>query len=71
VAFFDTFAAMGGADRMDGWYVNEPKLAAKDRVHLTELGYQLWADELSKAVLAAYASWRRSTNMPPVRAGTP
>jgi lysophospholipase L1-like esterase len=71
VAFFDTFAAMGGADRMDVWFNSEPKLAFKDRVHLTELGSQLWADELSKAVLAAYASWRRSTNMPPVRAGTP
>ena len=71
VAFFDTFAAMGGADRMDGWYVNEPRFAAKDRVHFTDLGYQLWADELSKALLAAYASWRRATNMPPVRAGAP
>jgi hypothetical protein len=71
VAFFDTFAAMGGADKMDGWYGNEPKLAARDRVHLTELGYQLWADELSKAVLAAYASWRKATNMPPVRAAAP
>ena len=60
VAFFDTFAAMGGADRMDGWFVGEPKLAFKDRVHFTELGYQLWADQLSNALLAAYASWRRT-----------
>ncbi|HWU87651.1 MAG TPA: GDSL-type esterase/lipase family protein, partial [Kofleriaceae bacterium] len=71
VAFFDTFAAMGGADRMDGWYVNEPKFAAKDRVHFTDLGYQLWADELSKALLAAYGSWRRATNLPPARAAAP
>ncbi len=66
VAFFDTFAAMGGADRMDGWYVGEPKLAFKDRVHFTELGYQLWADQLSNALLAAYASWRRTTGQPPL-----
>lgn len=68
VAFFDTFAAMGGADRMDGWYVNEPKYAYKDRVHFTDLGYQLWADELSSALLAAYASWRRTTGQPPLAA---
>ncbi|HWO17139.1 MAG TPA: GDSL-type esterase/lipase family protein [Kofleriaceae bacterium] len=60
VAFFDTFAAMGGADQMDRWFVGEPKLAFKDRVHFTELGYQRWADQLSNALLAAYASWRRS-----------
>ncbi len=68
VAFFDTFAAMGGADRMDGWYVNEPKYAYKDRVHFTDLGYQLWADELSSALLAAYATWRRATRQPPLAA---
>jgi lysophospholipase L1-like esterase len=65
VAFFDTFAAMGGADRMDGWFVREPKLAFKDRVHFTELGYQLWADQLSNALLAAYASWRRAAGPRP------
>lgn len=68
VAFFDTFAAMGGADRMDGWFTAEPKLAYKDRVHFTDLGYQLWADELSSALLAAYAGWRRSTSQPPAAA---
>lgn len=68
VAFFDTFAAMGGPDRMDGWYVNEPRFAYKDRVHFTDLGYQLWADELSGALLAAYATWRRTTGQPPLAA---
>ena len=60
VAFFDTFAAMGGADRMDGWYLAEPKLVYKDRVHFTELGYQMWADALSSALLAEYDRSRRS-----------
>jgi len=68
VVFFDTFAAMGGADRMDGWYQNEPKFAYKDRVHFTDLGYQLWADHLSSALLAAYASWRHTTGQPPLAA---
>jgi lysophospholipase L1-like esterase len=68
VAFFNTYAAMGGADRMDGWYMNEPKLAYKDRVHFTDLGYQLWADQLSSALLSAYATWRRTTGQPPLAA---
>jgi lysophospholipase L1-like esterase len=64
VAFFDTFAAMGGSDRMHGWVTGEPKLAYKDHVHLTDLGYQRWADELSAALLADYARWRRLQNLP-------
>jgi lysophospholipase L1-like esterase len=65
VAFFNTFAAMGGADRMDEWFTAEPKLAYKDRVHLTDLGYQRWAEELSNALLADYARWRRMQKLPP------
>ena len=61
VVFFDTFAAMGGADRMDGWFLAEPKLAYKDRVHFTDLGYQAWADALAGALLAEYDRWRRTT----------
>lgn len=60
VVFFDTFAAMGGGDRMDGWFLSEPKLAYKDRVHFTDLGYQTWADALTGALLAEYDRWRRS-----------
>jgi lysophospholipase L1-like esterase len=59
VVFFDTFAAMGGADRMDGWHLKEPKLAYKDRVHFTDAGYALWAETLSTALLAQYDHWRR------------
>lgn len=68
VAFFDTFAAMGGADRMNGWTQEEPKLAFRDHVHFTDLGYQRWADELSGALLAAYARWRRTSGQPPLAA---
>jgi lysophospholipase L1-like esterase len=67
VAFFDTFAAMGGADRMDPWYLAEPRIAAKDRVHLTDIGYQWWADALSSAVLDEYAKWRLAQSLPPTR----
>lgn len=60
VVFFDTFAAMGGGDRMDGWFLAEPKLAYKDRVHFTDLGYHAWADVLTGALLAEYDRWRRT-----------
>lgn len=59
VAFFNTLAAMGGSDRIDQWVTGEPKLAFKDRVHLTDLGYAKWADELSSALLGDYERWRR------------
>jgi lysophospholipase L1-like esterase len=65
VAFFDTLGAMGGSDRMHEWVTTEPKLAYKDHVHLTDLGYQRWADALSGALLADYARWRRAQHLPP------
>jgi hypothetical protein len=64
-AFFDTFAAMGGADRMHAWFLAEPRVAFKDHVHLTDVGYHWWADALSSAVLAEYARWRRVQSLPP------
>jgi lysophospholipase L1-like esterase len=65
VAFFDTFAAMGGADHMHQWVTAEPRVAYKDHVHLTDVGYQWWADALSSAVLAEYARWRPAHGLPP------
>ena len=64
-AFFDTFAAMGGADHMHDWVLADPKVAYKDHVHLTDVGYQWWADALSSAVLAEYAHWRKQQSLPP------
>lgn len=64
-AFFDTFAAMGGADRMHAWFLAEPRVAYRDHVHLTDVGYQWWADALSSAVLAGYARWRAAQGLPP------
>jgi lysophospholipase L1-like esterase len=60
VIFFDTFAAMGGADRMHGWFTGEPRVAYKDHVHFTDVGYQMWADALSGALLDEYARWKRT-----------
>ena len=58
VAFFDTFAAMGGADKMHGWVTAEPKVAYKDHVHLSDIGYGVWADALANALLDDYARFR-------------
>jgi lysophospholipase L1-like esterase len=58
VAFFDTFAAMGGPDKMAGWAESDPKVAFRDHVHFTDVGYQQWADALSGALLAEYDRWR-------------
>ena len=65
VAFFDTFAAMGGPDHMHAWVVADPKVAYKDHVHFTDLGYQRWADALSAGVLDSYARWRAAAKLPP------
>nr|HEX4317782.1 GDSL-type esterase/lipase family protein [Kofleriaceae bacterium] len=74
VAFFDTFAAMGGADQMDTWFTGDPRIAYRDRVHFTDLGYQMWADGLSSTLLRGYARWRDAQHLPPSAkavAGTP
>jgi lysophospholipase L1-like esterase len=60
VIFFDTFAAMGGADKMHGWFTAEPRVAYKDHVHFTDVGYQMWADALSGALLDEYERWKRT-----------
>jgi lysophospholipase L1-like esterase len=71
VAFFNTFAAMGGADRIHEWFLAEPRLAFKDHVHLTELGYQWWAELLLSAVLTAYDGWRAAQGLPATPAPVP
>jgi lysophospholipase L1-like esterase len=70
VAFFDTFAAMGGADRMAEWVKAEPQQAYKDHVHFTVAGYRRWADELSTALLSAYDRHRVALKLPPSKAAT-
>ena len=72
VAFFDTLAAMGGVDQMHAWFTAEPRVAYKDHVHFTDVGYQRWADALSGALLDAYEHWRAAHQLPPSKpAGAP
>ncbi|HEY1557204.1 MAG TPA: GDSL-type esterase/lipase family protein [Kofleriaceae bacterium] len=65
VAFFDTFAAMGGNDQMGTWATAEPRVAFKDRVHFTDIGYQRWADALTGALLDDYERWKHGQGLPP------
>ena len=66
-ASWDTFAAMGGPDQMNNWFTAEPKVAYKDRVHFTDIGYQRWADALSGALLTSYDQWRVAQHLAPTQ----
>jgi len=57
VAFFDTFAALGGGEQMDLLAQATPPVAFRDHVHFTDLGYQRWADAFLGALLDGYARW--------------
>jgi lysophospholipase L1-like esterase len=59
VAFFDTFAALGGAEQMDQLAQATPPIAFRDRVHFTDAGYQRWADAFLGALLDDYARWKQ------------
>lgn len=62
VAFFDTFAAMGGADMMDLFYQHHPRLAYGDHTHFTTRGAHLWADLFLNQLLQSYDKWRRAND---------
>jgi lysophospholipase L1-like esterase len=53
VAFFDSFAAMGGANMMATWVKSTPSWAASDHTHFNELGSRHWG-QLLAAALTAY-----------------
>ncbi len=53
-AFWNQFAAMGGAGSVNRWAHLTPKLAQKDRAHLTLAGYELIADSLYAELLHEY-----------------
>ncbi|MEZ4400189.1 MAG: GDSL-type esterase/lipase family protein [Kofleriaceae bacterium] len=65
VAFFDTFAAMGGGNLMDGFVHADPPLAYPDHVHFNQAGYQVWAQLLEAALLADHERWRAAASAAP------
>ncbi len=58
-AFWNQFAAMGGANSVSGWVNLTPKLAQKDRMHLTLAGYELIADSLYAELMREYESYQQ------------
>ncbi len=58
-AFWNQFAAMGGTDAVNHWANSTPKLAQKDRVHLTLAGYERIADSLYAELMNGYASYQQ------------
>ena len=59
VAFFDTFAAMGGAGVISSYITQDPPLAYQDHVHFTGKGYVVWADLLLEDLMRGYAAWEK------------
>lgn len=57
-AFWNQFTALGGAGSVNRWAQFTPKLAQKDRVHLTLAGYGLIADALYAELLHEYESYK-------------
>lgn len=53
-AFWNQFAALGGAGAINDWAQQLPRLAQKDRVHLTLAGYELIADALYAELMREY-----------------
>lgn len=57
-AFFDTYAAMGGAHSFDRWRRHDPPLAARDQIHLTHAGNALLGGWIYAAIVAGYVEHR-------------
>jgi lysophospholipase L1-like esterase len=52
--FWDSSAVSGGPGSLCQWVAADSRLVAGDRLHLRKLGYQLIAQELTRAILAGY-----------------
>ena len=58
VAFFDSFAAMGGGNLMDVLFHSTPPLAYSDHVHFTQAGYEQWGGLVLAALVEGYDRWK-------------
>lgn len=57
-AYWDWYAAMGGACSMDRMASVDPPLGAHDHVHLTRAGYEAMADLLFADMMREYEKWK-------------
>ena len=65
VAFFNTFAAMGGMGTMARWYDDEPRLVTGDFTHPTYTGAQQLGTMLVNALLKGFAEYKRNQGSQP------
>ena len=65
VAFFNTFAAMGGMGTMARWYDDEPRLVTGDFAHPTYTGAQQLGTLLVNALLKGFTEYKQNQGSPP------
>jgi lysophospholipase L1-like esterase len=53
-AYWDMAAAMGGEMSMVQWSASEPRLGARDHIHLTRAGYEKLAADFYRALMVGY-----------------
>lgn len=61
-AVWDLFSIMGGLGSIENWYLSG--LTAKDRVHLTQTGYEVQADLLYNALVKSYHGYENGLAVP-------
>jgi hypothetical protein len=65
VAFYNTFAAMGGMGTMARWYDDEPRLVTGDFTHPTYTGARQLGTMLVNALLKGFAEYKRNQGSQP------
>jgi lysophospholipase L1-like esterase len=60
VAFYDTFAAMGGMGTMARWYDDSPRLVTGDFTHPTYTGAQQLGTMLVNALLKGFSEYKQN-----------
>ena len=60
VAFYDTFAAMGGMGTMARWYEEHPRLVTGDFTHPTYTGAQQLGSKLVDAMMKGFEEYKRN-----------
>ena len=71
VAFFDTYAAMGGEGTMARWYESEPRLVTGDFTHTTHQGSARIARLLVGALVNAFDAWKEARRPKPAAPAGP
>lgn len=65
VAFYDTFAAMGGMGTMARWYDEHPRLVTGDFTHPTYTGAEQLGTMLVNALMKGFDEYKKDQGSPP------